>query len=455
MTSYDSDSSGNEDDYTETNVLLGYASKEPTDDTISHLGGYPTWLDGNTAPSGALARCKNCNDLLSLLLELNGDLPEHFPGHERRLYIFSCRRKTCARKEGSVRGVRGVRVAKGGQDAKKGKATEKTVSTPSASKESPKPAQNIGASLFGVQSTATSSTPASPFANPFSTASGGNIQPNPFSTYSAAVPGNPFSPPAPTASIATATAIPPQPLTSTQTNLSTLPEIFASKASIFTPSISPSSPTAPPPPYEPWPSNSLFPPPYPSYYLDADYETLSALPTPSIPSTTRMEIDEPDNNGGDGKGGNGKEDKDAFESSIDATFQRFADRLSHNPEQVLRYEFQGVPLLYSKTDGVAKLLLPQSEKEGINTKVLASGSGSGLGIPRCSNCGTERVFEVQLTPHAIVELEAEETGIEGMEWGTIVLGVCGRDCEGRGCREGEVGYLEEWVGVQWEEVAKR
>lgn len=42
MDPYDSDSSGLEDgDYTETGVLLGYASKEPTDDAISHLGGQP------------------------------------------------------------------------------------------------------------------------------------------------------------------------------------------------------------------------------------------------------------------------------------------------------------------------------------------------------------------------------------------------------------------------------
>lgn len=41
MASYDSDSSGDDDNYTETNVLLGYASKEPTDDEFSQLGGYP------------------------------------------------------------------------------------------------------------------------------------------------------------------------------------------------------------------------------------------------------------------------------------------------------------------------------------------------------------------------------------------------------------------------------
>ena len=42
MAPYDSDSDEGEDnDYTETNVLLGYAAKEPTDDTISQLGGKP------------------------------------------------------------------------------------------------------------------------------------------------------------------------------------------------------------------------------------------------------------------------------------------------------------------------------------------------------------------------------------------------------------------------------
>lgn len=43
MDSYDSDSSGLEDDgdYTETAVLLGYSSTEPTGDSISKLGGWP------------------------------------------------------------------------------------------------------------------------------------------------------------------------------------------------------------------------------------------------------------------------------------------------------------------------------------------------------------------------------------------------------------------------------
>lgn len=41
MPPYDSESSDEGDDYTETNVLLGYASKDSTGDAISHLGGTP------------------------------------------------------------------------------------------------------------------------------------------------------------------------------------------------------------------------------------------------------------------------------------------------------------------------------------------------------------------------------------------------------------------------------
>lgn len=42
MASYDSDSSlEDEEDYAQTKVLLGYATKKPTDDPINQLGGHP------------------------------------------------------------------------------------------------------------------------------------------------------------------------------------------------------------------------------------------------------------------------------------------------------------------------------------------------------------------------------------------------------------------------------
>lgn len=74
-------------------------------------------------------------------------------------------------------------------------------------------------------------------------------------------------------------------------------------------------------------------------------------------------------------------------------------------------------------------------------------------MPRCQSCNAARVFELQLTPQAIAELEAEELSLEGMDWGSVILGVCSADCLPRGCSEvGQVGYVEEWVGVQWEET---
>lgn len=44
MAPYDSESSDEGEDYTETNVLLGYASQGASGDAISHLGGSPVGL---------------------------------------------------------------------------------------------------------------------------------------------------------------------------------------------------------------------------------------------------------------------------------------------------------------------------------------------------------------------------------------------------------------------------
>ncbi|KAF1843866.1 uncharacterized protein K460DRAFT_288541 [Cucurbitaria berberidis CBS 394.84] len=421
MPPYDSESSDDEgEDYTETNVLLGYATQDAaTGDAVSHLGGAPSWMDDKTAPAGDLAKCKVCHGLLSLLLELNGDLPDHFPGHDRRLYIWSCRRKTCRRKAGSVRGIRGVRIAQGAaiRAARGAKGETKAVKH----EESPQP--RIGESLFGVNNGGRTAAPANPFANPFSSSK----SPNPFSSSQ-------------TAQVASPEETPDEAST-------TLPETFASKARLSSPPPS----ELPPRPHEPWPAASSFPAPYPLYHLDAEYETLDAPSAPHIPESARMDMDAE----GSASGG-AKEDKDVYESSLDKTFQKFADRIGENPEQVLRYEFKGKPLLYSDHDAIGKLLAHHSENApSSNAKVTTVGSRAGAAVPPCQTCGAERVFEVQLTPHAITELEADEMSLDGMEWGTILLAVCSKDCKPSDVSEGEVGYVEEWVGVQWEEVASK
>lgn len=343
---------------------------------------------------------------MSLLLQLNGDLPERYSGHERKIYIFACRSKTCKKKAGSIRAIRSVKVSQttlSRQEETSNGIPQSTDLIP------PKPPPMLGDSIFGSKF----SPAAISNSNPFSTSGPSNQNSNPFSTTSSssAFPNLSSKPPQR-----------PEPSSS-----SDLPTTFAEKARIA--SQPPQSPALPSP-REPWPSPSELPPPYPSYHLDADYETLENNSSPPPSSSHNLSIDE------DSAGG-GSADKDSYESTHDGTFQRFATRLAHNPLQVLRYEFDGAPLLYSKTDTVGKIFAPSV----------------GAKIPRCEHCGQKRVFELQLVPQAIAELEVEEAGLEGMEWGTVILGVCGEDCGGQ-VGQGW-GWREEWLGVQWEEAGGR
>ncbi|KAF4305581.1 hypothetical protein GTA08_BOTSDO06410 [Botryosphaeria dothidea] len=443
MPSYDSDSSGDEgSEYTETNVLLGYASKEPTDDNFSQLGGRPSWID-NTAPSFALAKCAVCNSPMPLLLQLNGDMPHNFPGHSRRLYIFACRRKPCARKPGSIRALRATKVDAALAAQERVRAEEEAAKAAARQKdEAERRAKQgtLGSALFGGPTPGEAAGKPNPFsANPFAAASSSTTgSANPFASPASGLAAKP--PQAPTKSDASESS-------STQ-----LAATFAQKARIAAES-SPATPTQPAP-HEPWPTDAtLLATPYPSYHLDADYETLAPDDPAALPANAQLDPDAPDPD--DGKAGTtSKEEKEIYESLMDRAFQRFADRLAQNPEQVLRYEWRGEPVLYSRKDAVGALFgVEEDEEEDEGAKKVRTAGRKGL--PRCAGCGAERVFEVQLTPQAIAELEAEEVGLEGMEWGTVIVGVCGKDCGPAGVKDGQVGYLEEWVGVQWEEVAER
>lgn len=367
-----------------------------------------------------------------LLLQLNAELPERFPGHERRLYVFACQKKSCRRRDGSIRALRSLRVAPGSKvvaastngENKKNKRKDDRP-TP---KEEPRAPSNLGETLFGVKAIGGASG-----ANPFATSSSAAAPSNPFASAS-----NPFSAPAPVAEPATHETKQEAAKTETNEAIATLPKTFAETLSLNNPQAATAAATKTPP--EPWPPETSQPKPYPVAYLsEAEYETLDPTP-PSVPqATAKVDLDN------DAGGGGGKEDKEVFESTMDAAFQRFADRLAQNPEQAIRYEFAGAPLLYSKTDAVAKALAPSQSDS-------AAGGGAAKGMPRCANCGGPRAFEVQLCPHAITELEAEDLSLEGMDWGTVLVGVCERDCQERGVDEGQVGYLEEWAGVQWEEM---
>lgn len=419
MASYDGDSSSDDELDVRTNVTLGYATDEITGDDISHAGGHPTWLDAHTQPPASFAKCKTCNSNMSLLLQLHADLQQHFPEDQRRLFIWYCKKKQCSRKPGSVRAFREVKKAKTIRKSKPGEPTpDKKVS------QAP---MNLGSQLFGV-------SPASPSGNvnPFSTSSTTSTGANPFSTTSSLL--NPSS------MADDLAAKPPQPPT----------QSFAEKLKLS--SSPPKSPKPEEPAADPWPPESAFPPPFPSFYLDAEAEYLEPIPSPAAgPSKSRItELDDEQ-----GTSSAAAAEKDLYESPHDKTFEHFTRILAQNPEQILRYEFRGTPLLYSSTDRIAPhFVLPgQSLRGGANAKVKTSGPVKG--IPGCQSCGAARVFEMQLVPYLIFELEKDNEeamkldGGEGMEWGTVIVGTCSKNCGDE--EAGRAVFREEWVGVQWEE----
>lgn len=365
-----------------------------------------------------------------LLLELHGDLPDDFPTDERRLYLFGCPRKPCNRKLGSIRAYRATRKVSLDGVPKQAPKREELKTEKKAEPRAPqKPKQDLGANLFGATSLTGS---VSSNANPFSSTPGSAPADN----------SNPFAIPKPTITEPQSTTEP--------TNA--LAESFADKVRLSSPGQEPSAvtgtPSKPTPesagPQTPWPSQSAFSAPYTKYFLDAEYETMSRPSTPTVPENVTMEpMDE---------GGGAGDLKDTFESELDKAFMKFSTRLAHNPEQVLRYEFRGAPLLYSYADQVGKRLHPEHTAAG---HVTTTGAGAGS-MPPCEYCGARRVFEVQLVPHAISMLEEGREGVglgkndAGMEWGTIILGVCARDCAPEAI--GQTGWREEWAGVQWEEL---
>ncbi|ETI29444.1 hypothetical protein G647_01897 [Cladophialophora carrionii CBS 160.54] len=424
MPPYDSDSSDEGEDYSTTNVTLGYVSADSTGDEISHVGGHPTWLDASINPPAALAKCKVCNSYMSLLLQLNADLQQYFPNDERRLHILCCRKKPCSKKVGSVRAFREVR---------KSEPRERKEKKPLTDLRPPEPLQDLGSALFGGP---TQQPAANNGANPFSISGSTATSPeNPFSMSSShgSAAANPF---ASIDSPSTLAALPPQNPVN-ESSPQPLTQSFAEKLKIGAESTAHGKEQKIL--HEPWPSPSDFPPPYPSFYLDAYPEELEKEQPSTIPvkngESSKTHYDAEDS----GTASNGKDD---YDMTMDKTFQRFSDRIAQNPDQVLRYEFKGEPLLYSGTDDVAsRFTVPHGK------------AGAPRGIPRCESCGSQRVFELQLVPGLIYELEKDEdlSLDEGMEWGTIIVGTCVNNCG----ETGAVSFKEEWVGVQWEERVTR
>lgn len=87
-------------------------------------------------------------------------------------------------------------------------------------------------------------------------------------------------------------------------------------------------------------------------------------------------------------------------------FKSFQKFILENPTQLLRYEWLGTPLLYSR------LPLPDSY---------------------CSNCNSKRKFEFQLMPHLNSFILKQNLDLKQLlkekEWITALVFTCGMDCD--------------------------
>lgn len=112
----------------------------------------------------------------------------------------------------------------------------------------------------------------------------------------------------------------------------------------------------------------------------------------------------------------------------DDVFQKFQEIVAYNPLQVLRYDMGGKPLYYAATKPVLDTVIPSPE----------------------FNKNSKRVFEMQLMPKMIMDLEENEVSVnDGMEWGTILIFTDAENHTPEFDNNG-VGYVEECVRVQWE-----
>jgi len=413
------DSSGD----VETNVQLGIpdgpiaTEQDLKDPRVSRIGGHPVFLV-SSPPDVSVSQCKNCSNPMQLVSQIW--CPIEDSPLDRAMYIWACANGKCQKKDGSVRAWRCVRFNKKYAEKLERKATRKE-----QEKEAEKSTQQTG-----------------PKSNPFSLGNSAAAT-SPFGLGSQ-IFGATTEEEGPT---------PPEPefeddsdsdSDDSEDSEDTVDEEADDLAEAL-------AKTTLSDVYTVWKDM----PSYPPLYLS----TISEYLPPEPKAKANIKVDD---GLGDGKTKGGLE---AYENSmnLDEVFSRFIKRVECEGEQCIRYELGGNPLPYH-ADVVFQRLFPTLQP-GVVKRAFSSSS-----LPKCSRCGSDRVFECQLMPNMInilgsasakgstlpskaisdeerrkaVEKELKERS--GMEWGTAMVFSCAADC----CPDGKEHLAEEEVLIQWE-----
>ncbi|KAK6454302.1 programmed cell death protein 2 [Scheffersomyces xylosifermentans] len=402
-------------------------AEEPTiEDTF--IGGKPVWLHPESFPDEKFVCCENCGKKMALLLQAFAPIDGKL--YDRVIYIFGCKNTSqCSKKKGSIKAIRGIskdpeRVAEIKKEQEE--AVSKDLDAKLQLDNQKKLQIELTKDLF---SSGTKSGSNDKSVNPFASSDSSN----PFASSSGANPfgGNAFAA--------------KKEETPKETSKKEVPpkESYASIASKNTVKSKKQS------------EKSQYELPYYSgNFLYVDRETFKKETNdPELEKYRHlidMDVNKDDEGSSSGKrrgsssSGAGLDPSTAKISSMldDKYFENFSNTVKHNPGQVLRYNLGGNPLLYSGRDEIAKKF------------------AGGFNVPKPAfNPSSERQFELQLMPKAIMDLEQindEDVKINdilnGMSWGTIIVCTDVEDYVPESSfDDNQVAYIEEWCGVQWEE----
>jgi len=405
-------------------VLLGFVDgpvspdDEPTiEDTF--IGGQPVWLRPESKPQESYLTCNHCDKKMALLLQAFSPLDGAL--YDRVLYLFGCKNGHCSKQKGSVKAIRGinknedvVQRIKEELDGVKMKEMEDKMKLEQLKKLNDELTKNLFAKDKSGDNPFGGSNPFAKSDNPFN-----SNQSHPFAKTEAKTTETPSSIAKPQLYADVAKTAPKLPQKVEKKLQGDLPQYNGSFVYVDVE----------------------------KFRKDKDEEAQLAKYKHLI-----EENDAPEEGSSVSKrrGSSSSAVLDPQTTKIsnmldDKYFEHFSSTVKHNPGQVLRYDLNGKPLLYNGKDEVAKIFLNENAQPN---------------IPRPAyNPSSERRFELQLMPKAIMDLEGLNGDnvdikdiLNGMSWGTII--VC-TDVEDYIPEENfddhKVGYIQEWCGVQWEE----
>ncbi|QWU85809.1 hypothetical protein CA3LBN_000027 [Candidozyma haemuli] len=437
MSSHDEYSSDEEDlfDSPQSDVFLGFIDigigeddEYPTiEDTF--IGGQPIWPHPESKPKEEDLKCDNCGSFMALLAQAYAPLDGK--AYDRMIYVFGCKNTAqCSRKKGSIKAIRAINkdpaIAEKIYEEQQAEA-QKALDEKLRLEDKRKFQIEMTKDLFDSTKPTGSGAKENPFTS--SAAFGGDAKANPFTS------SNPFGKAEPFKKDDKAE----KPKTEKTEKPAKASYADASKAA------KPATPAKKP--------VSVDLPEYPGYILFTEKEKLKRVTLEPELEKYKHLIEETTEEEGPSKGGKKERTLSSSSSSSavnqtnqiskmldDKFFENFTSVVNHNPTQVLRYDLDGQPVLYSGKDEVAKQV---SEKT----------------VPDPAyNPSSKRRFELQLMPKAIMDLEGEGASVadilNGMSWGTIVVYTDEEDYM-PSLDENHVGYVREYCGVQWEESVDR